>query len=105
MKYLRLIILNEMFLIAPEVGSTSSEVLSVVSKGQSCPFSVCMREDHIQVPTKSVSEQGALEIKCTLFSVRIKTSFCKDSVKLDVKESFLAEFLIRGFKRGSVWIL
>lgn len=64
-----------------------------------------MREDQIQVPTTTISEQGALEIKCTLFSIRIKTSFCKESVELDVKESFHAEFLIRGFKRGSVWIL
>lgn len=67
-------------------------MLSVVSKGQSCPFCVCMREDHIQVPTKSVPEQGALEIKCTLFSVRIKTSFSKDSMKLYVKEASLQNF-------------
>lgn len=64
-----------------------------------------MRKDQIELPTKSVPEQEALKIKCTLFSIRIKTSFCKDCVKLSVKESFLAEFLMKDFKRGSVWIL
>lgn len=57
-------------------------------------LSVCMSEDQTQVHGKSASEHRALEMKCTLFSIRVRFPYIKILRNWMLKKASLQNFQI-----------